>query len=150
MDEEGVTASAVISYACKLEKCSSEFYRKLAEICAGHGETFLVFAKENERNNELITRTYQETITDALEACFSFEGLNLDERWIQMTLEENSKCDSGLTKALELESKAAEFYSEAAKKSGSLLATIPQILKRVAEIRNKRKSKLLSMIEKLV
>jgi rubrerythrin len=148
MDEEGVTASAVISYACKLEKCSSAFYRRLAQICAAHGETFLIFAKENERNSELITRTYQETITDAIEACFAFEGLNLDDRWIRMTLEENSECNDGLTKALELESKASEFYSEAAKKSGSLLATIPQVLKRVAETRNKRKSKLLSMIEK--
>jgi hypothetical protein len=77
------TASAVISFVERLETDSSRFYREMADKYTKNKETFLKFAKECEKSRMLVTRTYQETITDALEACFSFKGLKFGDYQIE-------------------------------------------------------------------
>jgi len=96
----------------------------------------------------LIIRTYQETITDALEACFSFEGLNLSDYQAETTLTEGMSYEDALKMAINLEEKTAKFYSDVAEQSGSLLATIPRIFRKVAEKRKKRECELKSLLMK--
>jgi len=147
--EEPTTASAIISFVEKLEDNSSRFYEDLAERYVESRETFLAFAKESKKNKVLVTRTYQETITDAIEACFSFRGLNLSDYLAETTLTEDTSYSSALKMAVELEEKASKFYLDVAEQSKSLLATIPRAFKIVAEIRNNRKLKLKSLVDKL-
>ena len=141
MEEPNVTASAIISFAERLEDASSRFYEELAEKYAQGKETFLSFSKESRKNKVLVIRTYQENITDALEACF-IKGLNLSDYLAETTLTEGMSYSDALKAAIELEEKASKFYSDAAELSKSLLATIPMTFRKVAERRNNRKLKL--------
>ncbi len=143
---EQTTCSAIISFAEKLEGKSSKFYEELAEKYAEDKETFLAFAKESRKNKVLVTRTYQETITDALEACFI--QINLSDYLTEPPLKEGMKYPDALKTAIELEEKATRFYLDAAKRSESLLATIPRAFRKVAERRNNRKLKLKSLLDK--
>ena len=150
MEEPNVTASAIISFAEKLEDESSKFYDKLAERYMEGKETFLSFVKESTKNKVLVIRTYQETISDALEACFSFKGLNLSDYLTETKLTEGVSYSDALKMAIQLEEKASKFYSDAAERSKSLLATIPRAFRKVAERRNNRKLKLKSLLKSLI
>ncbi|HIE18689.1 TPA: hypothetical protein EYP75_03085 [Candidatus Bathyarchaeota archaeon] len=145
--EDQTTASAIISFAEKLENSSSKFYIELSKMYKQERETFIAFAKESEKNKVLIKRTYQETISDALEACFSFEGLNLQDYLIETDLKKDMSYIDALKMAIELEEKAGRFYMDVAERSGSLLATIPRAFRKAAEVRNKHKLKLKKLLE---
>ncbi len=145
---EQTTCSAIISFAEKLESNSSKFYEELAEKYEENKEIFLAFAKEGRKNKVLVTRTYQETITDALEACFI--QINLSNYLAETTLKEDMSYLDALKMAIELEEKASKFYFDAAEQSKSLLATIPRAFRKVAERRNNRKPKLKSLVESLM
>ena len=147
MNEE-VTCSAIITFADKLEDRSSKFYEDLAAKAAEEKEIFLAFAKESMKNKVLVTRTYQETITDALEACFI--QINLSDYSAEATLAKDTSYIDGLKTAIKLEEKASRFYQDAAERSQSLLATIPRAFKKVAERRGSRKAKLESLLESRV
>jgi len=149
MEEPNVTASAILSFADKLEDDSSKFYGKLAERYADDKETFLSFVEESRKNKVLVIRTYQETITDALEACF-IKGLNLNDYLVETTLTEGMRYPDALKIAIKLEEKAGKFYSDAAETSKSLLATIPSAFRKVAERRNSRRLMLKSLLDKAV
>lgn len=148
MGEPNATASAIISFVERLEDDSSRFYEELAEKYAEGKETFLSFSKESRKNKVLVIRTYQETITDALEACF-IKGLNLSDYLAETTVTEDMSYSDALKVAIELEEKASKFYSDAAEQTKSLLATIPRAFRKVAERRNNRKLKLKSLLESL-
>ena len=148
MEEPSATASAIISFAEKLEDATARFYEELAERYDEDKETFLAFAKESRKSKVQLIRTYQETISDALEACFSFKGLNLSDYIVEANLTEGMSHSDGLKMAIELEEKASKFYSEAAECSKSLLATIPRIFRKVARKKSSRKLTLKSLLEK--
>ena len=148
-EEPNVTASAVISFVEKLEDDSSKFYKKLAEKFVKNKEIFLLFAKESEKNKILVTRTYQETITDALEACFSFKGLDLNNYAVKTTLIEGMNYSDALKMAIQLEVKASKFYLDGAEWSKSLLATISRAFRKAAESRKERLLKLNSLLDNL-
>jgi rubrerythrin len=150
MEKPNATASAIINFAEKLEESSLGFYEKLAEKSAENKGVFLSFAEQSKRNKVLVTRTYQETITDALEACFSFKGLNLSNYIAKINLTEGMSFPEALRIAIELEDKSSKFYSDVAEMSKSLLATIPRALRKVAETRNSRKLVLNSLLEKAI
>ncbi len=150
MNESGsdeATASAVISFVERLETDSSRFYREMADKYTKNKETFLKFAKECEKSRTLVTRTYQETITDALEACFSFKGLRLSDLHIKAVLSEKVIYTDDLKTALKLEERVVEFYVSAAERSGQLLATIPRAFKKAAETRSRRISELKEIVK---
>jgi len=149
LEKPNVTASAIIGFAEKLEEESSKFYKELAEKYVQNKEIFLLFAKESEKNKLLIIRTYQETITDALEACF-IKGLNLNDYLLEIKLKENMSYADVLRIAIKLEEKVSRFYLDAAKYSESLLATIPIAFKKVAKRREKRMLKLKSLLKSLM
>ena len=143
-----ITASTVMSFAQKLEESSTFFYRTLAEKHRENQESFLAFAKESEKNKVLLTRTYQETITDALEACFSFKTLNLKDYLIETSSISGGNLANALGTAVKLEDKATKFYLDAAEQSNSFLATIPRAFRKVAETRTKRKEILKMFLAK--
>jgi len=142
-----VTASVIISFAEELEDSSSTFYAALAEQFAESKEIFLNFAKECGKNKTSVVRTYQETISDALEAGFSFEGLNLKDYKTETTLAEDTSFSEALDIAIKLEENACKFYLDVAERSESLLATIPRAFSRVAKSRSNRKLKLETLLD---
>lgn len=97
----------------------------------------------------LVKRTYQETISDALETGFSFKGLSLSNYVAETTLTEGISYSDALKMALELEEKVSKSYLDVAELSKSLLATIPRAFRKVAERRNNRKVKLKSLLDNL-
>ena len=144
-----MTTSAIISFAERLENESSQFYEKLAEMAKKDKEVFVGFAEEGRKNKSLIVRTYRETISDALEACFSFESLDLNEYSTEVTVTQETSFLNALKMALELENNASKFYADLAECSASLLATIPRAFKRVAETRKNRITKLQGLLDAL-
>jgi len=145
MRDRPVTASAVISFSQELEDSSSRFYQELGAKFTECRDAFLGFARDGSKNELLITRTYQETITDALEAGFSFQGLRLEGHLVELTLPVDISLAEALGMAIGLEEKAVAFYEEVAERSQSLLATIPGAFRRVARKRRRRKAALEAM-----
>ena len=141
MDESNVTAAAVISFTERLEDASSAFYGDLAGRWPEHQEKFSSFARDCGRNKTQVVRTYQETISDALDATFSFKGLKLAEYVLDTDLPADISYVDALRLAGELEEKACAFYLTAAEHA-SLLATLPRAFNRVAKRRAKRKGRL--------
>jgi len=148
MDNSTLTASAVMSFVERLEEDSARFYERLAEKFAEGRETFLAFAQASRKNKTHLVRTYQETITDALEATFSFEGLALSDYGFEAALAEGLSLKAALEKALEIEGKASSLYTQIAEQAQSLLATIPRAFSRVAKDRAARKETLQTMLDK--
>lgn len=149
MVQSEATASIIIGFAKRLEDDSSSFYKRLAEKFVENKAIFLSFAEEGKKNKVLIIRTYQETITDVLEACFCFKGLNLDDYIVETTLKKDINYSQALKLAIELEEKAIKFYSDIAELSKSLLATIPSAFRKVAWNRKERKLKIESLFGNL-
>jgi len=148
MGEPIATASAIINLAEKFEDKATDFYQELAQKYPKNKETFLAYAEESKKNKVLVVRTYRETITDALEACFSFEGLNPKDYEAKTTIGEKASLSEALKMAIELEDKASKFYIKVAELSKTLLATIPTAFKKVAQRRDNRKQALKSLLDK--
>lgn len=148
MEELGITCAAIISFAQKIEGETAEFYEHLAERYTESKADFLSFSKKSKKNEVLITRTYQETISDALEACF-IEGLNLNNMVVARTLPKDVDFAQALRMAIRLEDEATKFHSEIAERTKSLLATIPMVFKKVAKNRRNQKLKLESILRNL-
>lgn len=146
MADHGITASALISFVEKLEDRSADFYTALAEKSKEQEGLWLDYAKDSHKNKEAVLRTYRETISDALEACFSFEGLVLSEYAIGDEMLGFIGAAQGRQNALVIEEKAAEFYEKVAGMSDSLLATIPMAFRRVAKKRRRRIQEIKNLI----
>ncbi len=138
------TASAVISFAKRLEDESAKFYQDLSQKYAKDKDIFLSLAKENGNNVVQIERAYYEVITDAIEGCFAF-NINPDDYTVETTLAEDVSYSDALDKAIELEEKIAEFYTDAAEQSKSLMADVPRAFMMVARKRGNRVAKLRSL-----
>ncbi len=146
MDNENITTSAIMSFSEKLEEQSVAFYEKLAQKFDEQQETFLRFSKECRKNKIHLVRTYQETISDALEATFSFEALVLPKIDFESLISEEVSFSNAVKGAVAIESQASEFYAQVADQAQSLLATIPRAFKRVAGARRSRSETLLGLL----
>jgi rubrerythrin len=144
---ELTTASAIISFAVKLEDDSAKFYEIVADRYGEGRETFRSLAAENKKNRILVERAYYEVISDALEAGFSFEGLNADDYLVKAELVGDTSYSNMLLMAVEMEDIIQRFYLDAAERSQSLLADVPRAFERVAKKRNERKLKLRSLLK---
>ena len=142
------TAAAVITFAQEVEEKSAKFYDECARKYKEGEEEFLSFVGENKKNVSLVTRAYYGVISDALEACFSFKGLKVDEYLFEAELGERATRPELLTMSMEMEDKIQRFYQRAGELSESLLADVPRALKKVAEKRNERKQRLESLLER--
>jgi hypothetical protein len=142
-----ITTSAIISFSQRLQGDSARFYKELAEQFPEHQGAFEGYARRCERNGKQIMRTYQETITDALEAGFAFEGFTFSDYQIDVKLPEESDLEEAVRRALQVEDRAVGFYREVAERSRSLLATIPRAFERVARRRGRRIADLKALEE---
>ena len=141
------TASAVIRFAVGLEEASAKFYDVAAGKHREGEEVFRSLAAENRKNSILVERAYCEVISDALEAGFSFEGIDVNEDMIENKINED-QCFADIVKmALAAEERIETFYSIAAEQSRTLMADIPKVLFRAAEKRTERKRRLISLLE---
>ncbi|MGI6368879.1 MAG: hypothetical protein ACOX2L_11095 [Anaerolineae bacterium] len=136
-----LTASAVMRFLAELEQASAEWYRALAAAFPEKSALLQRCASLCARNGVQVQRTYQETITDALETNFAFEGLDLRPYGelpgaVPGTLGEAQRA------AVALEERAAACYEDVAGRSARLLATIPRVLQRAAEARRRNASSL--------
>jgi rubrerythrin len=147
MSEAGLTTAAIIRYSENLEDDSSAFYERLAERWPEHKDAFLTLARDGKKNKTQVVRTYQETISDAYEASYSFEGLSLGDYDVDTSLSEDTGLMEGLERALALEDQACAFYLDVAERSKGLLATIPRAFARVAKKRSKRKSAIEALLQ---
>jgi rubrerythrin len=138
------TASAVISFAKELEENSIKYYENSIQKYTQDKETFLAFIKENKRNIVLVQRVYYEGITDAIEGCFSFEGLDTDNYIFNQKLSADASYSNVLESAIEMEEKIQKFYLDSAEMSKSLLADIPRLFERIAKKKGKRKIEIKS------
>jgi len=136
------TASAVISFAKELEENSIKYYEKLIQKFPQDKEIFLSFIKENKKNMISVQRVYQEVITDAIEGCFSFEGLDTNDYKFNTDLPTKTNYTEALKNAIEVEEKIQKFYLDSAEMSKSLMADIPRVFERIAKKRDKRKISL--------
>lgn len=146
MEDTMLTASAIMHYVEKLEEESATFYEKLAQKFTQGQDAFLGFAKESKKNKTHLVRTYQETISDALEAMFSFEGLALPDHDFEAALAEETGFREAVELAVEIEEKTSKLYVQIAEQAQSLLATIPRAFSRVAKTRGARKETLQAML----
>jgi rubrerythrin len=145
MSNQPLTASAIITASQDLEARSARFYEEMSERFATHQAIFAGFARDCEKSSVQVLRTYQETVTDALETGFSFDGLSLRNYEVDVSMPQGIGLSEALKRALALEGKAIAFYLDVAERSESLLATIPRAFRRVARTRRRRKDKLQAM-----
>jgi rubrerythrin len=138
------TCSEVISFAKQLEDESASFYENLSQEYTKDEDVFLSFAKENRKYIIQVQRSYYGVISDAIEGCFAFE-INPVEYTFKTALAENASYSDALRKAVEIEEKIINFYSDASEQSRSLMADIPRSFTIVAKKRAGRISKLRSL-----
>jgi hypothetical protein len=147
MADRQITASAVVSFSERLEDSASAFYEALGAMFPAHEDLFLGFVDGSRKNKVVLIRTYRETVSDALETGFAFEGLELDAHLVAPALAEDTGLAEALQMALDVEENAAAFYLKVAELSRSLLATIPRAFKRVARRRDARRQALRSIAD---
>jgi len=140
------TASEAISFSRELEDESAKFYGNLAQKYVKGEEEFLSFAKENNKNIVQVERVYYGVITDAIEGCFSFKGIDTDNYSIETKLSESASYADALRAAIALEGKITKFYLDAAEVSKSLMADVPRVFEMIAKKRNERILKLKSLL----
>ena len=146
MDAHNLTASGIIRFAGELEDLTKQFYEELAASCAEHRATFSAFAKDSQKHKTWVARTYQETITDALEACYCFDGLDLGQYALGAEVKGTISAAAAVKMAIDVEERAVAFYSEVARRSTSLLATIATAFARVAKARSARRRQLEALL----
>ncbi len=145
MVDQTITAAFVVSFCEKLEDGSAALYEEMAKRFPEHSAAFQGYAKDCAKSKLTVVRTYQETITDAIEAGYSFEGLRLGDPMFGLALKPDMSLGEAIKVAIALEDKAAAFYLDVADRCQALLATIPGAFRKVARTRAQRKAKLESL-----
>ncbi|MBN1655395.1 MAG: hypothetical protein JXA30_16635 [Deltaproteobacteria bacterium] len=135
------TAAAAISFARKLEEDAARFYEAVAEKYNSEEATYLTFAKENQKHIAQVERTYYGVISDALEGCFSF-AMDTEEYAFSSELADRTEYALALETAIDIESKTARFYTQAARQSKALMADVPRVFDLTAKKHNKRIERL--------
>ena len=142
MSQAPMTAATIIRFCTDLEARSEAFYDALSARFPEQGQTFQRMARDCQKSSTQVTRTYQETVTDALETGFSFAGISLADYEVDTELPAEADLPQAVGLALALEETAIAFYQAVAESSESLLATIPRAFSRVAKTRRRRREKL--------
>ena len=133
---EVITAAALIRFTEELQDASVSFYRDLGAPFPERRGALEEVARRCERDKTHITRTYRETVTDALETNYSFAGLALPHHLLEVAAPAGD-WGAALARAVALEEGAAAFY-EAVAAQAALLATIPRAYQRVAARRREQ------------
>ena len=147
MSGTGVTASRVIGLAEELERQSKAFYEGLAERFPDRRRLFISLARQCQKHQVSLVRTYRETVNDALEVGFSFEGLDLEGYRFETALPDSLSSVEIIEQAVELERQAVAFYESAAEHSRSLLATIAVAFETTARKRGQIQRELEALLD---
>jgi rubrerythrin len=141
------TASSFISFYSRLEDQARNFYENLLddERSAKARNTLTTFVKENKRHKERIQRSYQEVITDALEAAFPKKNLDEEDYEIDTNLTDELAFNEIIRKAINVEEKCYNFCRDAGDSLSGLLADVPETFMWVAKRKKRRKEKLESL-----
>jgi len=139
------TTAEIVRFAGGLEEDSARFYEALAARFPDKADAFSGWARDSRKSAQFIQRTYQETISDALEACFAFEGLDPQALAIQPPDGAGAWPES-IAQAARLEDEASRLYSTLAACSQSLLGTIADAFRSVSERRARRKAQLEALL----
>jgi len=98
----------------------------------------------------MVRRTYYGVISDALEACFSFEkGLDSDTYSVDTEIPAGEGLAQALGRAITIEGTIQKAYSDAATLSEGLMADLPRAFRTVAGKRADRIARLMKMNERL-
>jgi hypothetical protein len=125
-----------MSYLAAQEQAAEQFYRGLAQRFGPQQAAWSRCAQACAKNQVQVARSYQETISDALEVGYSFVGLSLD-RTPPPAADAPADLAAAVQQALAVEERAARAYEQAADCAEGLLATIPRTLRRAAEVRRR-------------
>ena len=132
------TMAAVMSFVSRIEGDGIALYEICADRYPEAKETFLKCAKENKKYEKWVKQTYFGVITDTLEACYSFEGLDTDAYEFEPVVPEGAPLAEAIRGILEVEGKTKGFYLAAATVSEKLMADIPRLFKKIAKKRDDR------------
>ena len=132
------TASSAISFSRELEDDSAHFYESLMGKYPESGETCSLFIKENEQNKVLVEMAYYGVISDAIEGCFSFEGIDTSDFAVEAGLVEDGSYVDALNRAVIMEREIMKFYSAAAGVSKALIGDVARAFVRIAKKRDER------------
>jgi hypothetical protein len=138
------TTSEGISLARKLENDSASYYEALAKKYPEKAETFQNFAKENKKNIVNTERCYYGVITDAIEGCFAF-NIEPEKYEFDPSVAKNATLPASIKKALEIEDKIIQYYTDAAEQSKSIMADVPRCFALIAKKRAARVAALKSL-----
>ena len=125
-----------MSHLAAQEQAAEQFYRGLAARLAPQQAVWSRCAQACAKNQVQVARSYQETISDALEVGYTFAGLTLDATPVPCA-DALADLAAAVEQALALEERAASAYEQVAECAEGLLATIPRTLRRAAEIRRR-------------
>ena len=138
------TASEGVSFAKRLEEESAKFYQGLAQRFTDNAEVFETYAKENKKYAANVQTTYYGVITDAIEGCYCFD-IEDDNYVIDTSLTDGASYADAVKRALEIEAKIINYYSDAAEQSRPLMADVPRAFSIIAKKRNRRVDQLKSL-----
>jgi hypothetical protein len=107
-------------------------------------DIFSSFIKESKQHKTLISRSYREVITDAMEAAFPLNNLNEEDYEINLTSVDKLNFSEKINKAVQIEEACKKFCIDAKESLTGLLADVPEEFGLVTERKNLRIKKLKS------
>lgn len=142
------TASEGVSFAREMETATAAFYEDLAGRFADHAETFRGYAAANRKFVANVERTYYGVITDAIEGCYAFKGLEPEDYVVDVDLGGDVDLATALAKALKNEDAIVRYYNEAAQQSQGTMHDVPRAFLLVAKKKGQRIEELKALAAK--
>jgi predicted YcjX-like family ATPase len=133
------TASEGISFAREMEEATAGYYEELAKVFPDHAERFTAYAAANAKFVKNVQRTYYGVITDGIEGCYAFKGIEPDDYVIDVDVGDDIDLATALAKAVKNEETIVAYYKEAAEQSKGVMHDVPHaflmvVKKKVARI----------------
>ena len=131
------TASAVVSFAEKMENDTAEYYESLTQRFKEDRSLISSFVKENKANIVKLNKACKGVITDTnkSDAVFSIEE---GEYAIETLLPNDIEYSDALHKALAFERTIIKFYNDASEQAKGIKADIPKQFIKAARVRGNR------------
>jgi hypothetical protein len=141
------TASSFIRFYNELEDEVIGFYEKLLEDqrFSEYHDVFSSFIEESNWHKDLITRSYREVITDAMEAAFPLKSLDEEDYEVKTGSVNEQAVSDVLNDAIQVEGACRQFCLDACDSLSGLLADVPEEFTLVAEKKSLRIEKLKSL-----
>ena len=136
------TFGAVMRFAIDLERAAADFYTAAAQSVASQPvkDAFTALAEESRRRATMLERTRQEKVTEMI--LEPIHGLR-QEDYLPQNMDAGSASGEGLvSQAMEMETKAARFYTDALEAGRRLLGEVARTFERLAREKADRRARL--------